>query len=195
MIATSAKRFARGAALVALMLLAVRAEARTRGGVTMPDHVRVYGKCLFLNGLALREVTIFGIDVYVAGLYLERRSSDPNDILRSQQIKILHIFFKRHVDRSDLINRARKKLDKILTPQQRRRFLPKIARLAGWIPSLHEGDTLTFTYLPKRGLQLQVDGALKGIIPGKRFARALFSLWLGPHPTSDKVKRGLCGLR
>ena len=64
--------------LLALLLMAVSQPllARECQGVNLPDQLQVSGKTLQLNGLGLREATIFKVRVYVAGLYLEQKSTD-----------------------------------------------------------------------------------------------------------------------
>ena len=59
------------ALVLTVVLGAATATAATKAGVTMPDSVTVETKTLSLNGLGLREATIFDVDGYVAGLYVE----------------------------------------------------------------------------------------------------------------------------
>ncbi|HEY1965075.1 MAG TPA: chalcone isomerase family protein, partial [Acidobacteriaceae bacterium] len=59
--------------------------AATLAGVTLPDTAQVGGKTLVLNGLGLR--TKMMVKVYVAGLYLEQKSSDPNAIIKADAPK------------------------------------------------------------------------------------------------------------
>jgi len=47
----------------------------------MPDIRVVDGARLRLNGMGLRTFSILGIHIYVAGLYLEHRSDNPDSIL------------------------------------------------------------------------------------------------------------------
>ena len=54
-----------------------------------------------LNGIGLRTFSVLGIRIYVAGLYLERRNSDTDTILHSQERKMLHIRFLRDVGAED----------------------------------------------------------------------------------------------
>ena len=67
-------------------------------GVAMPDTQVVDGTQMWLNGIGLRTFSLLGIRVYVAGLYLQRRSGDADTILHSPQWKLLHIRFLRDVD-------------------------------------------------------------------------------------------------
>jgi len=57
-----------------------------------------------------------------------------------------------------------------------------------------EGDTLTFTYQPGKGTTLQVGNKELGAFAGKGFSEAVFSIFLGPKPPSDDLKKGLLGL-
>ena len=51
---------------------------------------------------------------------------------------------------------------------------------------------LTLTYVPDKGTV--VSGAGKEtVIPGKDFADALFTVWLGPDPVDGDLKRKLLG--
>jgi Chalcone isomerase-like len=84
----------------ALLLFAstAMASAAELDGVVMPDTHDVAGYHLTLNGLALRTYSVLRVHVYVAGLYLERRSSDGDAILNSSQPKLLRFVFLRDVD-------------------------------------------------------------------------------------------------
>ncbi|MFW5739394.1 MAG: chalcone isomerase family protein, partial [Myxococcota bacterium] len=86
--------------VLAFSTIAVAAE---KGGVTMPNTKTVAGKNLVLNGMGLREATVFNVDVYAAGLYLESKSKDGKAIAASNQTKQLVLHFVRDVDRSDIV--------------------------------------------------------------------------------------------
>src|SRR5262249_48725361 len=89
--------------MLAAILAAGSIEAGTLAGVTLPDQITVDSKTLVLNGIGLREATWLKVDVYVAGLYLETKSSDPEAIIGSEQTKRLVMRFVRAVDRAALL--------------------------------------------------------------------------------------------
>jgi len=60
------------------------------------------------------------------------------------------------------------------------------------IPDAKKGSTIVITYVPGSGTMLSTAGE-RSIIPGKDFADALFSVWLGPSPVDDGLKKGLLG--
>ena len=98
-------------AVVLLFALTAMTGAAELDGVVMPDTEDVAGHHLVLNGLGLRTYSILRVHVYVAGLYLERRSSDPNAILASSQPKLLRFVFLRDVDAEDARQSWREALD------------------------------------------------------------------------------------
>jgi hypothetical protein len=171
--------------------LSSAASAGERAGVKMPDVIEVGRKQLVLNGLGVREATLFKVDVYVAGLYLERRSKDPAEILDTDDSKVLHLMFVRDVDRSDVVDAFREGFEKNSHGIDALR--PRIDTFLALVPAFNEHGTLTLTYIPGRGTFVAVDGTQKGTIKGADFARALFAIWLGPKPPNSGLKRGLLG--
>jgi hypothetical protein len=69
----------------------------------------------------------------------------------------------------------------------------RIRRLGGWVPQLHTGDVLTFTWRPGVGIEMKIGRRVKGVLDGEDFARAFLSIWLGAHPPNEGLKRGLLG--
>ena len=181
--------------LIALVLAAAfiaPAEAGHRAGVTMPDTMTVAGKPLTLNGIGLREATFLNIDVYVAGLYLERVSSDPNHIIASSEVKVLVLRFVRDVDRSDIVKAWNEGFHNNATVKVAT-LAPLIERLDSWMGAFSKGDTLVFRYVPGEGLGVDINGVHKGLINSDDFARSLFAIWLGPKPPGRGLKKDLLG--
>ena len=58
------------------------------------------------------------------------------------------------------------------------------------LPALKKGNVPDFTYLPGAGTLMRCQGR-ELTIPGKDFAEALFSTWLGPKPVNATLKREL----
>lgn len=177
--------------LIFIALFARTAVAGERAGVTMTDAVTVEGKPLVLNGMGVRKATIFRVKVYVAGLYLERRSRSAGDIIRSEQIKRLDVVLLRDVDRDDAIDAWREGLKK--NGADMVKLKARFDQLAGWISDMAEHDALSFLYVPGSGVTMFVKGRRKGTIVGADFASALFSIWFGPDPADEGLKDGLLG--
>jgi len=175
-----------------LVSLATPALGGELAGVTLPDSVVVEGTTLVLNGLGLREATMLKVDVYVAGLYVERKSADAEAILGAAGPHRLVMQFVRDVGRADLAKGFTEGFDRN-AGAARQALGERIATLNGWLSDVKVGDTMMFTFLPGQGVEVEVRGEKRGDIPGDDFARGLLSVWLGPKPPNPGLKNGLLG--
>lgn len=178
-------------ALLCLMLtISTVSLAASKGGVTMPDTKTVEGKSLVLNGMGLREATVFNVDVYAAGLYLESKSKDGKAIAASDQTKQLVLHFVRDVDRDDIVGAWNEGFKKNGGADQ-----SKINQLNGWMADMKDGDVMDFTFKKDGEMKVivKVKGAVKGTISGNDFARVFLLIWLGDHPPNTGLRDGLLG--
>ena len=168
------------------------AQAKTCRGVDFPEHLQVAGHDLALNGLGMRKATFLKVNVYVGALYVTRPSHDPQPLIDPGTPARLILHFVRNVGVGDLRDAWKEGFEKVAKDQ-----LPalqaRIATLNSWMSGMETGQRLTFTRLPGAGIQVDVNGVVKGIIPGDDFARALMTIWLGPNPPNSELKSGLLG--
>ena len=171
---------------------ATGAHAQACTGAKMPKRVKIDGKALQLNGVGLREATLFGVDVYVAGLYLERRSHNAEEILDSDTVKHVRITFVRDVGRQDITSELGMRF-RDAAGRHHRKLKARLDCLLSWLPALHAGDTLMVTYRPGIGLEVRLGARKLGTVPGANFARTMFGIWLGDRPPNPGLKIGLLG--
>jgi len=160
-------------------------------GVNFPDETQVEGSSLVLNGLGLRLATFLKVKVYVAALYVAKASPDPGVILAATTPTELILQFVRDVGASDIT----KGWDEGFASNSKAE-LPalkdRIATLNAWMGDVKAGQRLTFVVKPGTGVQVDVNGAVKGTIKGDDFAKAFLSIWLG-DPPNPEIKSGLLG--
>jgi len=173
------------------MWFALPASARDCEGVAMPDHVTVDAAKLVLNGMGLREATVFNVNVYVAGLYLTKRSSDGEKIAAAEEPKQIRIQFVRNVSKSDMAEAIQKGFERA-TGDGYGKLKARVERLMAALPEFKDGDRFTITYRPGNGVKLESSSA-STTIEGADFARGLFLIWLGKHPPNAGLKKGLLG--
>jgi len=161
-------------------------------GVNFPDQAQVEGSTLTLNGLGLRQATMLKVNVYVAALYVAKASPDANAILGSNTPKELILHFLRDVKGADL-NKAWEEGFVNNAKEQLPALKERIETLKGWMADMKTGQRLTFTHKPGAGVQVNVNGTVKGTIKGDDFARAFLSIWLGANPPNPGIKSGLLG--
>lgn len=172
--------------------LALPAAAAELAGVVMPDQIALDGKTLLLNGLGLREATFLRVDVYVAGLYLEEKSQDADEILAADRARRLSMQFVRSVGKEDQVKHWSEGFEKN-SGADLPALKDRIKTLGSWMVDVSSGDTLALTYLPEKGTTVEIKGKTVGTIPGADFGRAVFALWLGPSPPNSGLKDGLLG--
>jgi hypothetical protein len=161
-------------------------------GVHFPEHVQIDGSTLQLNGLGLRQATILKVNVYVAALYVANVSSDPQALLGSPTPKELILHFVHNVSDNDLAKAWEEGFEHN-AKEQLAALQERIERLKGWMVDMKSGQRLIFIHKPGAGIQVDVNGTVKGTIQGDDFATALLSIWLGPHPPNPNLKSGLLG--
>jgi hypothetical protein len=161
-------------------------------GVDFPGHLQVGGNDLTLNGLGMRKATFLKVNVYVGALYVAHPAHDPQPLIDPGTPAEMILHFVRNVGVGDLRDAWTEGFEKVAKDQ-----LPalnaRIATLRGWMSNMEKGQRLTFTRLPGVGIQVDVNGVVKGTIPGDDFARALIAIWLGPNPADPELKSGLLG--
>jgi hypothetical protein len=181
----------RAVVLVVSLLLALGiggpARAKSLAGVELPDTETVSGKTLVLNGMGLREATVLRVKAYVGGLYLEKPSRDPDTVINSRQCKRVTMVFLRDIDGARLASGWADELRKVGGTEA------SISRFTSLIGNVKKGDTMSFTWCPDAGVEVAARGTVRGTVPGDDFARTLFTIWFGPEPGDENLKRGMLG--
>ena len=168
------------------------ASAKECKGVAFPDQIQAAGSTLKLNGLGLRQATIMKINVYVAALYVASASTDASAILASKTPKALVLHFVRDVGGADL-NKAWEEGFATNAKDRLPALKERIGKLKGWMADMKSGQRLTFTHKPGAGIEVDVNGTVKGTVEGDDFATAFLSIWLGGQPPNPGLKSGLLG--
>ncbi|WFS64136.1 chalcone isomerase family protein [Pseudodesulfovibrio thermohalotolerans] len=179
------------AVLVAVLLCLSPSFAAELAGVTLPDTENANARELVLNGIALREK--FFVDVYVAGLYLPEKSNAPEAILNNDESRVMVMRFLRDVDAQAINEAWIEGLEANVenaAPELRKKF----DELAGMMTDMKEGQEMRFIYTNAVGTDVMVAGQVTGTIPGKDFADAILSTWIGPKPgPGASFKRQILG--
>ena len=185
---------ASAAALALALLLAPAAvpsaAAADLAGVTMSDTASAGGEELVLNGMGLREK--FFVDVYVAGLYLPERMRSGEAVLGSDTPRHLVMHFVRDVSAQQICDAWKESLEANV-PDASADLEQDFDTLCSWMADVSDGDRMAYTYVPGEGTAVTVKGEEKGVIEGKDFADAIYASWIGEHPATGKLKKGLLG--
>ncbi|MEN8152779.1 MAG: chalcone isomerase family protein [Acidobacteriota bacterium] len=177
--------------LVVMFMLILPLTGGEFKGVKMDDSFTVDGKTLLLNGMALRKKYFF--KVYVAGMYLIKKESSAEKILKADEPRVTIMHFLRSVS-AKKINGGWYDGLKDNTPNHSKELKSKFDTLAKYMDKMKDGERIIFTYIPEKGTDVKVKGTSKGTIKGKDFADALFACWIGEKPgPGEGFKKGLLG--
>jgi hypothetical protein len=160
-------------------------------GIQFANRYPLQDTSLELRGSGLLRVMVFA-KVYVAALYL------PKDIdaklALSDVPKRLEVEYLRSIAGEDFGPATLKKISENVDPQTYERLLPRIEYHNSLYQDVQPGDRYALTYIPAKGTELTLNGKPKGTVEGADFAAALFSIWLGPKPISESLKKELLDL-
>lgn len=146
----------------------------------VPHRVDYQGTMLALNGYGEREV--MWMDVYRCALYLARPSSDPAEIIKMRDAKLLRVQVLIDGAPDEMPQRWRETLDEELTGRLFRRIKKAYRRASA-------GDELTFAYLPGTGTTFYFNGERIFNDPGYGLMESLLDQWMGARPVSRNLKR------
>ena len=165
-------------------------------GHQFPDTVKVGDKELSLNGAGLRIVVRYGMsfNVYVAGLYLEKHSSDSNAILKNDEIKKFKSYYLRSVSVKDQTQPWRDAIAKncFSDCSESKKKVLEFIRL---LKRTKDGGQFDITFFPDR-VEFQMQGEnepSRGIIKSAHFSKDLLAALIGEKPPTPELKKGLMG--
>jgi hypothetical protein len=185
------RKTARSLTVVTIVLVSTfDLHAASLAGVTLPDTAQVGGTKLVLNGLGLRTKYFF--KVYVAGLYVEQRSSDPKAIIGADAPKRIVMQFLHSASKNQMADAFNESFNDN-SPDAMKTMKADIDRLLGALAPVTVGDQMIFTYVPGTGTTFALNGKEKLTIAGPAFGPVLFSVWLGPKPPTADLKKGMLG--
>lgn len=164
-------------------------------GVKLEDTADVRAAKLQLNGAGTRFKGPF--KVYVAGLYLEKKATTPDDVLSQPGIKRLSVTMVREIEANELGRLLTRGVEDNTGKAEMSKLIPGLLRM-GQIFSeqkkLVPGDNFLIDWVPGVGSVITIKGKVQGE-PFKEpeFFKALMSIWLGPVPADFKLKDALLG--
>jgi hypothetical protein len=174
-------------ALACACVLSIPLLAATLADVTLPDSITVNNQTLMLNGLGLRSKMF--VKVYVGGLYLEKKASDPAAIIQADAPKRVVMHFIYEPSREQMVDAFKEGFE----GNAPGKFKAEVEKWLAAQEALKKGDQIVVTYVPGTGTTLTIKGKDKLTVPGLPFAQAAFSVWFGPKPPTADLKNGMLG--
>lgn len=175
-----------------LIGLPKQATAINVNGTVFPDSVLIKNHRLNLKGAALLRYLVV-IKAYTGAFYL------PPEIPGTQALsdvpKQLVLEYRVSIKAGGFAEATTLYIQKNVDPKTFERLRPKLDDLNSLYRDVKPKDRYALTYIPGYGTELSLNGVPQGVILGKDFAFALFSVWLGAHPIDITFRDTLLGGR
>lgn len=161
-------------------------------GISFSDSIKLGSKDLVLNGLGLRQATIFKIKAYAGALYLEKKNSDGDAISKSPEDKVVMMHFLRDVDQKKIKETYNESFENNCE-NNCAQLKPILEQMTSQFSDMKKGDVLKFELSGKKVTALQ-NGVQKFQYESPTFQEAILKLYLGKKPTDKDLQKGLLGL-
>lgn len=177
--------------LLLVLTLASPAIAGELAGVTLDDTVTDRGATLQLVGMGLRSK--LGIKAYVLGLYMERPTTDADQVVSSRQVKRADMAVLLPLGGEIIGKFVVSGFEKTCSDTEYAALEERLDALLTWFPTVGRGDVISMTWVPGAGTVISGQGEVYGTVEGDDFAEALFGIWFGPSAVDDRLKSGVLG--
>ena len=179
--------------LLLLMAVVVSSTAEAQkevGGVKLPATQKFESHTLHLNGAGVREK--LWIDLYAAGLYLEKKTSNAEEVLNSDKPMAIKLHIVSKLITSDKMVEAVTEGFEKATNGNTAPIQDEINTMLGFFKEdIKKHDVFDLVYVPSRGVVALKNGKERGVVQGKEFKKALFGIWLSNRPADDDLKKDL----
>jgi hypothetical protein len=176
-------------------LLTAHAQTIDVAGVPYDTTIDVRGSKLLLNGSGVRYKAVF--KVYAAGLYVGKKSNQPDELLSQAGNKRMLVTMLRDIDANELGKLFARGVEDNMPKSDFSKVVPALLRMSQMFSEykqLKTGDTFAIDWVPGSGTTISIKGKPYGE-PFKEpeFFNALLSIWLGKQPADWKLKEALLG--
>jgi chalcone isomerase-like protein len=180
--------------LLASLWVAPTARAATLAGVDVPDTLQIDGYKLVLNGLGLRTLTFLKVKIYVAALYLPKKTANAQAILASPGPKVIALHHIHSGSKGQVQDRYREGekvncggggCDAALQAD--------FERLVASAGPVDEGD-VTLYIVTDKSFRVVFNGREVIAFTGNRLGNMIIEGFIGAHPPSETLRAGLLGV-
>lgn len=142
-----------------------------------------------LTGTAMRKKAF--INVYTIGSYIvtEFKGTTPQDLAGADVVKQLHLVLERDVRGGDMANA----FETAIRANYPKEFDEELKKLNAMIAAhdVVKGDQVWITNIPGYGLHINLVGKKQEFIPGVKFSKAVWEIYLGNKNVGEAVKKAL----
>ena len=153
-------------------------------------RITVDGNVLSLNGRGTHRR--FTVKIYEISLYLKKPTKDSKKILSSPDLKFVKMKVLRSLEAKQLRDGFRDAFA-LNCGKNCVALKPYLDQLSQAVPNMKKGASFEFVFHPQE-VSLSVMGGPEIVIPSGEFGNVLLLTWIGDHPPSEGLKKGILGI-
>lgn len=174
---------------ISLFLILSRFSVAEDFDINFPHQLNsASGQKLLLNGTGFRKVTILGIKVYKAGLYIPSKSSSVEAILSINGDKILKIIFLRDVDKEDIQDAWLELFES--NNEDYLKYEEQTKVISESLPEFKKDDDLQINCISNT-VTMTVNSNIITKFDRAGLCSAVLKMWIGKEPANESLKAGL----
>jgi hypothetical protein len=176
-----------------LALASIPSSAAEVAGVKIAETAKSGNADLVLNGAGLRKKLFF--KVYVAALYVPKRTANVGEILDSREPRRIDMHMLRDLDADTLIEVLKDGLRMNHSDAELAALKSDTDKFEGimhGVGNARSGDLIVIDFTAE-GTAVSFNGQARGSVPGATFGRALLKVWIGDKPADAGLKQALMG--
>jgi len=161
-------------------------------GISMADTLKIADSTLVLNGAGIR--TKFFIKLYACGLYLNKKSNDPEEIIKADEAMAIRMHMTTSLITASKMEKTIRKGFENSTGGNTGPILSQINEyVAVFKDGVEKNDLYDLIYSPGKGVEVFRNGEFVTLIEGLPFKQALFGIWLSERPAQKNLKMEMLG--
>ena len=160
--------------------------------IEVPNAIEYEDSKLILNGKGTR--IIFFMKVYDGSLYLQTQSNDAKKIVNDNTPMAIRIDVTSTMVTAEAMTKALNEGLEKSTGNNTGPISAEITQLSSSFDSgVSSGDYYEFIYLPEKGTHVIKNNDLVDLIPGLKFKKAFFGIFLSDNPIQKNLKKAMLG--
>ena len=137
------------------------------------------------------------IKVYVAALYVEKKSTSAAEILAATGPKRVTLYVQREIDSDEFGQLFITSMNKNSTKEEKAKVVTQTTKFGEIFADqgiVKKGDVTTLDWIPGKGTLVSVNGKPIGdYLPDLAFNQAVMRIWLGGNPPQANLKSAMLG--
>ena len=160
--------------------------------IEVPNVIEYEESKLILNGKGTR--IIFFMKVYDGSLYLQTQSNDAKKIVNDNTPMAIRIDVTSTMVTAEAMTKALNEGLEKSTGNNTGPISAEIRQLSSSFNSgVSTGDYYEFIYLPEKGTHVIKNNDVVDLIPGLKFKKAFFGIFLSDNPIQKNLKKAMLG--